>query len=153
MRHRILRIGLVLTAAAALFAAGASAEEKGGTPGKLKFKSRVINAPEMSSQVKGVVADAFREAYRDKSGKSKKLNAKEEREFLGRLERAFRLNRSSEGLQSTQTSNGTFLDLQGRYQYIFLSRTNADGSVSTACVNDWETAQAFLQGSGGSATE
>jgi len=159
MRSGVRRTaGLAVSTLAAFLAAGAAAgQEKGAgpPPRKLVFKSIVINAPEMAVQNKSVVADVLKEAFRDRpAGKSKQLTDKEAREIGARLERAFRLNRSTEGLQSAPAANGMVsLDLQGRFQYILLSRTNPDGSTSTACVSDWDSAQAFLSGAGGTATE
>jgi hypothetical protein len=36
---------------------------------------------------------------------------------------------------------------------VMLSRVNADGSISTACVHDWRSAEAFLNGTASSGKE
>ena len=133
---------LLLLAVAVAPAAG---QEK-SPPGKpLAFKSRVINAPNAAGSVQGVVAEVLRQAYAKARGGP--LSAEQRADLMARLEKAFRLNRSSEGLTETQSRNGTVaVDLQGRYQYVYLARTNPDGSVSVACVTDWESARAFLAG-------
>ena len=142
---RRLRVAAVASGLLALGATTAMAAQVSGAPGKpVVFKSRVIDRPSATGSAGTGVADALR-AY----GRWDKLSAEEKREALARLEKAFRLNRSDEGLKPVQEKNGTVsIDLQGRYQYVWLSRVNADGTVSTACVTDFESARAFLQGGG-----
>jgi len=137
-----LAAALVLLAVAAAPAAGQE-KSKGSKP--LAFKSRVINAPNAAGSVQSAVAEVLRQAYAKARGGP--LSAEQRADLMARLEKAFRLNRSSEGLTETQSRNGTVaVDLQGRYQYVYLARTNPDGSVSVACVTDWESARAFLAG-------
>jgi hypothetical protein len=140
-----------LTAALLLLAVGAApaaGQEKPTGNKKLVFKSRVINAPNAAGSVQGAVAEVLREAHAQAKGAP--LSAQQRADLTARLERAFRLNRSDEGLKEIQSRNGTVaVDLQGRYQYIYLARTNPDGTVSIACVTDWESARAFLAGAGG----
>lgn len=143
---------LALGFMALAMATATAAENRQGPDKPLVFKSRVINAPDAAHQVRSVVADVFSEYTDPKTGGLKKLSERERVQFMARLERAFKLNRSSEGLKSTQAAQGTAVNLEGRFQYIFLSRTNPDGSVSTACVSDWESAQAFLNGNGPSSS-
>jgi hypothetical protein len=115
---------------------------------KRAFKSRVINAPNASGSVQGAVAEVLRQAYAQSKGAP--LSAEQKADLDARLEKAFRLNRSDEGLTEKKARNGTVaVDLQGRYQYIYLARTNPDGSVSIGCVTDWESARAFLAGAPG----
>jgi hypothetical protein len=132
----------------AVAAAPAAAQEKAEGKKQLNFKSRVINAPNARGSVGGAVTEALREAYAKSQGAP--LTADQRSELMTRLEKAFRLNRSDEGLKEVQSRNGTVsIDLQGRFQYIYLARTNPDGSVSVGCVTDWEGARAFLAGAGG----
>jgi hypothetical protein len=134
---------LLLLAVAAAPAAG---QEKSKEARPLTFKSRVINAPNAAGSVQGAVAEVLRQAYEKSKGAP--LSAGERADLMVRLEKAFRLNRSSEGLKEvTSSRNGTVsIDLQGRYQYIYLARTNPDGTVSIGCVTDWDSARAFLAG-------
>jgi len=114
----------------------------------LIFKSRVINAPNAAGSVQGSVAEVLRQAYAESKGAP--LSAEQRANLDARLEKAFRLNRSGEGLSEVKSRNGTVaIDLQGRFQYIYIARTNPDGTTSIACVTDWESARAFLRGAGG----
>jgi len=141
----VLAGALVLLAVAAAPAAG---QEKTSAEKPLVFKSRVINAPNAAGSVQGVVAEVFREAYAKSKGAP--LTVEQRAELNARLEKAFRLNRSDEGLKEVLSRNGTVaLELQGRYQHIYIARTNPDGTTSIACVQDWESARAFLAGSSG----
>ncbi|HEX3248254.1 MAG TPA: hypothetical protein VHS05_02415 [Pyrinomonadaceae bacterium] len=55
------------------------------------------------------------------------------------------LNKSSEGLvQEHKPDGSTELDLQDRFQSVTVARENADGTVSTACVDNPRAAGAFL---------
>jgi hypothetical protein len=140
-----LTAALLLLAVAVTPAAGQE-KSKGSKP--LAFKSRVINAPNAAGSVQTAVAEVLRQAHAQ--AKAGPLSAEQRADLTARLEKAFRLNRSSEGLTEVRSRNGTVaVDLQGRYQYVYLARTNPDGSVSVACVTDWESARAFLAGAGG----
>ena len=133
---------LVLLTAAAVPAVG---QEKSGEKKQLAFKSRVINAPNAKGSVGGAVAEALREAYAQTKGVP--LTAQQRTELMAKLEKAFRLNRSDAGLTEEMSRNGMVaVDLQGRYQHIYLARTNPDGSVSIACVTNWDSAREFLEG-------
>jgi hypothetical protein len=59
---------------------------------------------------------------------------------------ALQNNKSTEGLVQVQHADGTIeMDLQGRFQNVMLAKKNDDGSVSEACVDTPEAANAFLQ--------
>ncbi len=125
--------------------APAAGQEKSQGEKPLVFKSRVINAPNAAGSVQGAVAEVLRQAYAKSKGAP--LTAEQRSELMAGLEKAFRLNRSGEGLKEVQSRNGTVaIDLQGRFQYVYLARTNPDGTVSIGCVTDWESARAFLAG-------
>lgn len=54
-------------------------------------------------------------------------------------------NKSTEGLVQIQHSDGSIeMDLQGRFQNVMIAKKNADGSMSTSCVDNPEAAQSFL---------
>ena len=54
-------------------------------------------------------------------------------------------NKETDGLVQEQREDGTVsVDLQGRFQNVTLAKRNDDGSVSTACVDTPEAAEAFL---------
>jgi hypothetical protein len=55
------------------------------------------------------------------------------------------VNRSSDGLVQVQRSNGVSMDLQGRFQNVVLAKKDASGNVSQSCVDNPESAAAFLQ--------
>jgi hypothetical protein len=147
-----LRIFSVRSLSALAVAAGlaglgstAMAAEKGQNSKPLVFKSRVIHAPSASGSVSSGVAEAL-----GRYGRWETLSAEQKRDVLTKLEGVFRLNRSSEGLAGVEARNGTVsVDLQSRFQYVYLTRRNPDGTTSTACVTDFESARAFLQGGGG----
>ena len=147
-------LGVLALAVLAAGAMNAADQKSEGEKGKTRtFKSRVLNAPEMAGQSKSVVLDALRAYELDrKAGRIAKGD--EEKALRDRLDRAFALNRSSEGLSEKRTTSGAVgLDLQGRYQYVILSRTDAAGNVVTECVSDAAGAEAFLSGHGASGAE
>jgi hypothetical protein len=142
------RVLSALAVAAAVLVSGstAAAAEKAQNAKPLVFKSRVINAP--GAENASVIADALQKFYAArKPGSPARLSETEHRELVANVERAFRLNRSSEGLHTAQAGAGMKrLDLDGRFQYVILSKTNPDGTTSTACVTDWDGARAFFEG-------
>ena len=148
-----VRGGAALVAALLLLTAGAAPavgqeKDKGKAEKPLVFKSHVVNAPNAQGSVGGPVAEALRQAYAETKGAP--LTAEQRTQLMSKLEKAFRLNRSEEGLTELPSRNGTVaLDLQGRYQHIYIARTNPDGSVSVGCVSDWASAKAFLEGAPG----
>ena len=138
---------LLLLAVAAAPAAGQEKSDESNVK-KRGFKSRVINAPNAAGSVQGAVAEVLRQTYEQSKGTP--LSAAQKADLDARLERAFRLNRSDEGLNEKKSRNGTVaVDLQGRYQYVYLARRTPDGTVSIGCVTDWESARAFLAGAPG----
>jgi hypothetical protein len=148
--RRNLRAAAVASGLLALGATTAIAADQGGAARKsVVFKSRVVHAPSPSGSAGPVdSATSAAEALRS-YGRWETLSAEQKREALAKLEKAFRLNRSDEGLTAVPLKSGTVsVDLQGRYQYIWLTRVNPDGTTSTACVTDFESARAFLQGGG-----
>lgn len=140
---RLLRAAVVASSLLALGATRAAAADESGQAGRPQiFRSRVVHAPSPTGSAGTPVTEAFRSF-----GRWDTLSAEQKRDALTRLEKAFRLNRSDEGLRPLREKNGTVtLDLQGRYQYVYLARVNPDGTTSTACVTDFESARAFLQG-------
>jgi len=59
---------------------------------------------------------------------------------------ALQNNKSTDGLVQVQHADGTVeMDLQGRFQNVMIAKKNDDGSVSQACVDTPEAANAFLQ--------
>lgn len=59
---------------------------------------------------------------------------------------ALKDNQSADGLVQMQNADGSVLvDLQGRFQNVILATKNSDGSVDQACVDNSESASAFLQ--------
>lgn len=56
------------------------------------------------------------------------------------------VNQSTEGLVPVRHSNGmTSIDLQGRFQNVVMAKREADGSVTHACVDNVDSAAAFLE--------
>jgi hypothetical protein len=54
-------------------------------------------------------------------------------------------NKATDGLVEERHADGTVsVDLQGRFQNVVLAKRNDDGSVSSACVDTPEAAEAFL---------
>ncbi|MFN2413598.1 MAG: post-PEP-CTERM-1 domain-containing protein [Pyrinomonadaceae bacterium] len=59
---------------------------------------------------------------------------------------ALKDNKSTQGLVEVRHEDGSVsMDLQDRFQNVTLARKNEDGSVSTACVDTPEAAEAFLR--------
>ena len=59
---------------------------------------------------------------------------------------ALKDNQSSDGLVSVQNPDGSVsMDLQGRFQNVILAKKNSDGSLDQTCVDNAESASAFLQ--------
>jgi len=59
---------------------------------------------------------------------------------------ALKNNKSTDGLVQVEHADGTVeMDLQGRFQNVMIAKKNDDGSVSQACVDTPEAANAFLQ--------
>jgi hypothetical protein len=55
-------------------------------------------------------------------------------------------NQSTDGLVQKQRPNGAVsIDLQGRFQNVMLAKKEADGTVAQACVDNVDTAAAFLE--------
>lgn len=55
------------------------------------------------------------------------------------------VNQSTEGLQQVRHADGSVsMDLQGRFQNVVLARKADDGKVAQACVDNPESAAAFL---------
>lgn len=55
------------------------------------------------------------------------------------------VNQSSDGLKQVQHADGSVsMDLQGRFQNVTLAKKTADGNVVQACVDNPESAAAFL---------
>ena len=54
------------------------------------------------------------------------------------------LSQSAEGLQVKRTPNGMMVDLQDRFQDVFLAKIGPDGKVATACVDNAPDAKRFL---------
>ena len=141
----VLRLAAVTSCLLGLGVTTATGDQKGSGARPPVFKSRVVHAPSASGSVSTGPAEAL-----GRYGRWDTLSAERKRELLTRLEGVFRLNRSGEGLAGVEARNGAVsVDLQGRFQYVYLTRRNADGTTSTACVTDFESARAFLQGSGG----
>lgn len=151
-RHtaRLVRAAAAIAAFALLAAGVGGSEENASAKKPIVFRTQVINAPSAAGMPPGLVAQALRaEALRAGAGSRdlRKMSAAESREIARRLERAFRLNRSSEGLQVRQVGNGLVsMNLDGHFLHIYIGRKEADGSISTACVTDWGSAEAFLRG-------
>jgi hypothetical protein len=56
------------------------------------------------------------------------------------------VNNSTEGLVPVRHPNGaTSIDLQGRFQNVVMAKKEADGTVTQACVDNVDSAAAFLE--------
>ncbi len=74
-----------------------------------------------------------------------KLDAQAAQAMLGRVREL--TSHSTKGLKFEKLKNGvSFMATQGRFQHVMLSRKNANGSVSTQCVESEAEARAFLDG-------
>ena len=153
-RRRFLRATAAIAAFALLAAGVSGAEEKASAKKPIVFKTQVINLPSAAGMPPGLVAQALRAEAGAGKTDLRNMSPEESREMARHLERAFRLNRSSEGLQVRQVGNGLVsMNLEGRYMHIYIGRKEADGSISTACVTDWASAEAFLRGGAAGASK
>jgi len=79
----------------------------------------------------------------DAKGQIRPLTPDEAKQMAERLKGM--LNRSTEGLVREQKADGSItMDLQDRFQNVTVARVNADGTVTTACVDNPRAAGAFL---------
>jgi hypothetical protein len=79
----------------------------------------------------------------DAKGQIRPLTPDEARQMADRLKGM--LNRSTKGLVQEHKADGsTSMDLQDRFQHVTIARVNADGTVTTACVDNPQAAGAFL---------
>ena len=79
----------------------------------------------------------------DGKGQIRPLTPEEARKLADSLKGM--LNKSTEGLVAEHEPDGsTSVDLQDRFQNVIVARENADGTVSTACVDNPRAAGAFL---------
>lgn len=77
-----------------------------------------------------------------KSGKLRQPTQEEIKELVAGM----KLNDSAEGLTSKRVGNGSqVMNIEGRFENMLIAKTNADGSVSTACVSSKKQAEDFLK--------
>ena len=85
--------------------------------------------------------------------KSGKLRQPTQEEIKALVE-GMKLNDSAEGLTSKRVGNGSqVMSIDGRFENMVVAKTNADGSVSTACVSNKKQAEAFLEADAAKAEE
>lgn len=70
-------------------------------------------------------------------------NDEKDREMAEFIKRV--TNRTSEGLVPVETKNGVIVDLNGRFQNIFLTRLDENGKPRTACITDINEANLFFK--------
>ncbi len=102
-----------------------------------------IALPRNSSQAAPKKYRATREIIYDKAtGTLRKPTAEETDAMVTQI--GSLTNRSTVGLTSTQTANGTKMDLQGRFNGVTLGRATAGGGTEIRCVFTLEEAIEFL---------
>ena len=102
-----------------------------------------IALPRNSSHAAPKKYKATRETIRDNAtGTLRKPTPEETDAIVQQI--ASLTNRSTEGLTSTQTANGTGMDLEGRFGGVVLGRATADGGTEVRCVFTLEEATDFL---------
>lgn len=136
-RKRLFRIGIFAGVLLALGAATVIA--KYVSPGKER-----PSAPKASASDDGFVTVNV-------GGKKIRVNARTmqqgplTQEQSQQIADALTNNKSTAGLVEVKHADGTVeMDLQGRFQDVVLAKKNDDGSVSTACVDNADTARSFL---------
>jgi hypothetical protein len=138
---------LVITAAivAVIVAAGVIAmasrrrvADADSTPAKTKSSVSTVEKKYVSVNVAG------REVQVDpQTGQIKPMSPEKAQEIADLLKA--RLNKSSDGLVQVRNADGSVsMDLQGRAQNVVLARTNADGKVEYACVDEPLAGARFL---------
>jgi hypothetical protein len=78
------------------------------------------------------------------TGQARPLTSEEASRLAAGLKQL--INQSTDGLVQIHHANGSVsMDLQGRFQDVMLAKREADGSISTACVNNVDSAAAFFE--------
>lgn len=78
------------------------------------------------------------------TGQSRPLTAEEAARLAEGLKQM--LSQSTEGLVAVHHADGSVsMDLQGRFQNVLLAKKEDDGTISTACVDNVDSAAAFFE--------
>lgn len=107
-------------------------------------KSSAANSPTQAERQYVTVKVAGHDVQLDpQTGQIKPMTAEKAQEIAADLK--VRLNKSTDGLVQVQNRDGSVsMDLQGRAQNVVLARTNEDGTVENACVDEPLAAAEFL---------
>ena len=102
------------------------------------------STPVRQSDTQTVVVAGRKVAIDRKTGKLRQPTPAESRALGNALKHL--VNRSTEGLNVVERSNGTkSVDLQGRFQSATVVTRNADGTISEKCVQDETAAKAAIE--------
>lgn len=78
------------------------------------------------------------------TGQTRPLTSEEARRLAEGLKQM--LNQSTDGLVQIQHSDGSVeMDLQGHFQNVMLAKKDEDGNITTACVDNVDSAAAFFE--------
>lgn len=78
------------------------------------------------------------------TGRTRKLQQDEKKRLAEALKQM--INNTSDGLITVQHGDGSIsIDLDGHFQNVMLAKKNDDGTTTTVCVNDLESAAAFFE--------
>lgn len=134
---------IIITAIAVLAIAAITVVSRQVVSGK-QTNEKATTAPANAVDKKfATVKLAGQELPVDAKGQIRPLTPDEAKQMADRLKNM--LNRSTEGLVQEKKADGSIsMDLQDRFQHVTIARVNADGTVTTACVDNPRAAGAFL---------
>ena len=132
--------GIAVLAIAAITVVSRQSANSREASGPQKVATATANAADKKFMT---VKVADQDVQVDGQGQIRPLTPEEAKKLADSLKGM--LNKSSEGLvQEHKPDGSTEMDLQDRFQSVTVARENADGTVSTACVDNPRAAGAFL---------
>lgn len=134
---------IVITAIAILAIAAITVVSRQLVTGKQTNEKATPTLANAADKKFTAVKFAGQELPLDAKGQVRPLTPDEAKQMADRLKNM--LNRSTEGLVQEHKADGSIsMDLQDRFQNVVVARVNADGTVTTACVDNPRAAGAFL---------
>jgi hypothetical protein len=131
-------VAVIVAAGVIAVASRRRAADADSTPSKTKSNISTVEKKYLSVNVAG------REVQVDpQTGQIKPMSAEQAKEIADLMKA--RLNKSTDGLVQVRNADGSVsMDLQGRAQNVVLARTNDDGTVEEACVDEPLAGARFL---------
>jgi hypothetical protein len=144
--RRLLAITIFVAATAILAAGAATVVSRRNAVARQQPNNQAAKPAAASASGKNymTVKVAGQEVQIDsETGQMKQLTPEEAKKLAAGLKQV--INRSEEGLVPVQHPDGSVsVDLQGRFQNVTVARVNDDGTVSTSCVDNAQSAGEFF---------